>query len=321
MTVPEKKTLATIAIYYVVALIIMTSAHFSPATAELVVYLPIVLSILLLIPVYAWQRNYRKKPELSKEHVKRDKSRVIFWVFALFILAMSIRIPSVLLFSEPYEKTPLIYLLVLTMLLIERTDLVAFGFKTRNLGKSLLYGLAFFVLLNGLASTIMHVSIYIFTNQAPVQSFDFGYSVLTMPFMTFCVAISEEGLFRGYIQTHFHDFSPKKAIVIQAMLFGAWHFVWNLSPFNPLGMAQYVIATFFIGLIFGYFYDKTKNLTPLIFAHGLWNSVPPAIIQSDAAQNFISALVLPNQLMLMFLPFVLSAVVTIVFTKYLVKTV
>ncbi len=314
------KASATIVIYCLIALAIMTSGYFFPAENDLVIYFPIALSILTLIPVYVWQRSYRRKTELSKELIGKDKDRVIFWVFALFTLAMSIRIPSVLLFSQPYEKTPLIYLLILTMLLLEKTDLTVFGFKTKNLGKSLLYGFTFFVLLNASASTIRYVSIYTFTNQMPVQSFDLVSMALSMPFMTFCVGVSEEGLFRGYMQTHLQRFfSSKQSILIQAVLFGVWHFVWNLSPFNPLGMAQYMATTFFIGLVFGYFYFKTKNLAPLIFAHGLWDSVTPSIMQSGAANNFISALGLPSQVIMSLLPFALSALITVIFIKYLVK--
>jgi len=318
----KKTFLTTILIYYAVSLIIVASGYFFPAETELAIYLPILLSILLLIPIYVWQRKYRGKKNLPEEIGEKDAGRALLGVFALFTLAMSIRIPSVLLFSEPYEKIPLIYLLVLTILLVEKIDLEAFGFKTRNLGKSLLYGLVFFICLNGLASAIRYVSIYALNAQTPVQSFDIWSSLLTMPFMTFCVGVSEEGLFRGYIQTHLQNFySSKEAILVQAILFGGWHFVWNLFPFSPLEMAQYVSATFFIGLLFGYFYSKTKNLTPLIFAHGLWNSIPPSIIQSDAAKNFVSALTLPNQIMLMFLPFVISALITVIFTKYLVREV
>lgn len=315
-----EKASVTIVIYCLLALAIMTSGYFSPAGTELIVYFPIALSILLLIPVYVWQKSYRRKTELSKGLLGRDKDTVISQVFVLFTLAMSVRIPSVLLFGEPYEKTPLIYLLVLTILLLEKTDLTAFGFKTKNLRKSLFLGFAFFALLNGLASTIRYVLVYAFTNQMPIQSFDLVLSVSLMPFMTFCVGISEEGLFRGYIQTHLQRFfSSKRAIFIQAALFGVWHFVWNLYPFSPLDMAMYVATTFFIGLLFGYFYSKTKNLIPLIFAHGLWNSLPQSIIQSEAAQSFVSALGLSSQVLMSFLPFVLSALVTVIFIKYYVK--
>ena len=61
-----EKASVTIVIYCLLALAIMTSGYFSPAGTELIVYFPIALSILLLIPVYVWQKSYRRKTELSK---------------------------------------------------------------------------------------------------------------------------------------------------------------------------------------------------------------------------------------------------------------
>lgn len=314
------KITAIIVVYCLLTLSVMASGYFFPAESELAVYFPIALSILLLIPLYEWQRSYRRKSELSKELSVKNRDSTVLWVFVLFTLAMSVRIPSVLLFGEPYEKTPLIYLFVLTILLLEKTDLTAFGFKTKNFGRSLLYGFMFFALFNGLASASSYVLIYAFTNQMPVQSFDLVSFALLMPFMTFCVGIGEEGLFRGYIQTRLQkSFSTKQAIIFQAVLFGVWHFVWNLYPFSPIGMAQYVATTFLIGLVFGYFYSKTGNLVPLIFAHGLWDSVTLSIVQSEAADKFVSALSSSSQVLISFLPFALFALVTAVFVRYFVK--
>ena len=102
--------------------------------------------------------------------------------------------------------------------------------------------------------------------------------------MTFCVGINEEGFFRGYVQTHFEKFySSKQAILIQSILFGVWHFVWDLHPFAPIHMTFYVGSTFLIGLVFGYFYSKTKNLVPLVFAHGLFNSIPQGVVENRLA--------------------------------------
>ena len=131
--------------------------------------------------------------------------------------------------------------------------------------------------------------------------------------MTFCVGISEEGLFRGYVQTHLEKFHMNGAIVFQAMLFGVWHFVWNLSPLDPIGMARYIGFTFFIGLIFGYFYSKSRNLVPLILAHGLWNSVPEGIVAG------VAALETSQQMLIWVLPYLMSAALTFFFVKYVVR--
>jgi membrane protease YdiL (CAAX protease family) len=311
-----------ILVYYAIAETILLAGGFFPTRTESATYIPILLSLLLLIPIYVWQKNYRRKTELSKDILEKDKRKTVFWILALLALALSIRVPSVLIFGEPYEKTPLIYLLLLTILVIEKTDLSAFGFKTENLGKALLYGLTFFVVLSGLALTIQYFLVYGFTGQIPVQSFDIQSSLLTMPFMTLCVGISEEGLFRGYMQTHLEKiYSSKEAILIQAILFGGWHFVWNLYPFDPIGMAQRVVTTFLFGLVFGYFYSKTRNLVPVVLAHGLWDSVPQWVIENQQVMSRFSAFSESIQTVVWILPFILSTMVAVLFVKYFARKV
>jgi len=220
----------------------------------------------------------------------------------------------------PYEKTPLIYLTILTVLIVEQTDVSVFGFKTRNIGKSLLFGFLFFIILDGLASLTFYLLLFGFTNRIPVQSYNVLPFILTMPFMTLCVGISEEGLFRGYMQTHLEKFyTSKQAILIQAVLFGVWHFVWGLNPFDPVYMFSYVSVTFLIGLLFGYFYSKTRNLAPLVFAHGLFDSVPQAIVENQSAFDAFQTISLSFQGLAWILPYIVSAMLTLLFIKYLVK--
>jgi len=313
-------------VFYSVSIIILLSAYLFPTEAGVradvsVSIIPIALSVLLLVPIYVWQRRYRSKTRLTKEISTRDESATLFWLFALFVLAMTLRIPSALLFGKPYEKTPLIYLLILTILIIEGTDLSAFGFKTEGFGKALLYGLAFFAVLSGLTLAVSYGLVHAFTGQIPVQSFDITSSLLSMPFMTLCVGISEEGLFRGYMQTHLERaYTTGTAIFMQALLFGVWHFVWNLTPFSPIDMMWYIANTFFMGLVFGYFYSKTRNLVPLILAHGLWNSIPPWIIEnSDVLAYFYNQAPAEYQILMLILPLTVSAIVTVLFVKYLVR--
>jgi membrane protease YdiL (CAAX protease family) len=200
----------------------------------------------------------------------------------------------VLWFSQPYEKTPLIYLLVLTILAMEETDLSTFGFRTDNMGKSLLQGVALFALLGGAAAAIYYGVIYGIIGEMPIQGFYLAQCLLQIPFMTLCVGISEEGLFRGYMQTHLEKiYGGGKAILFQAVLFGFWHFVWDLTPFSLVGMTYYISQTFFFGLLFGYVYSKTRNLVPVVLAHGLWNSILPAIEETQKAQTASAPWLLP----------------------------
>jgi membrane protease YdiL (CAAX protease family) len=309
-----------ILVYFAIALTILSAEYFFPAENEYAIHFPIFLSVLLLIPIFAWHKSYSKRAYLSDKVNGRTKGTVLLWVFALFILALSVRVPSVLLFNIPYEKTPLIYLVILTMLIVEKKHVSAFGFKTKNMGKSLLSGLLFFVLLDGFAMIFYYALVFIFTNQIPVHSYNLVPLFMTLPFMTLCVGISEEGFFRGYMQTHLEEVYPvRRAIVIQAILFGVWHFVWNLSPFDPFGMLQYVVVTFLIGLLFGYFYSKTRNLAPLVFAHGLFDSVPQGIVENISAFNVFQTISLANQILTFLLPYAVAMISTFLFVKYLAR--
>lgn len=320
-TLASNSIVKVILTYFVVALIIFLSAYPFPRTRALSeVTVPVLLSIFLLIPIYIWQRNYTAREKHSKEINGRNKMAIIFWILILFILALSVRIPSVLLFDMPYEKTTLIYLIILTIVVMEKTDVSAFGFKTQNIGKSLFYGLIFFVVLGGTMLSISYLLVYAFINQTVMESFNIMPFLLAMPFHTLCVGISEEGFFRGYMQTHLEKFyTSKKAIFVQAILFGVWHFVWNLSPFDPLGMAMYVADTFFYGLLYGYFYSKARNLVPLVFAHGLSNSVTQGIITNEAALDALQAIPISNQVLILLLPYAILSMLTFLFIRYLVK--
>ncbi|MGQ9743975.1 MAG: CPBP family intramembrane glutamic endopeptidase [Candidatus Bathycorpusculaceae bacterium] len=311
----REKIATVILAYFAVALVVLLSGYLTFPLGSLV---PIFISLLFLIPLYLWKKNYQKRLELSKE-VNGGEGKVLLWIFALFILALSVRIPSVLIFNMPYEKLPLIYLLTLIIIVIERTDVSAFGFKTQNIGKAILYGIAFYLICGGLSLFNFYLLIYVFTNQMPILSYEILPFLLSMPFQTLLVGVSEEGLFRGYIQTHLQKFYVSKAIFLQAILFGIWHFVWNLSPFNLWSMAQYITITFLIGLIFGYFYSKAKNLAPLILTHGLWNSVPSGIVMSKAALDLLEQASILNQILLWVLPYAIAVTVAFFFIKYFVK--
>jgi membrane protease YdiL (CAAX protease family) len=306
--------LKAILTYFALALIIFISAYlFSTDVAMF-------FSILLLIPILIWQENHPEKEKLSKQVDGRNKGTILFWIFTLFILALFVRIPSALLFGMPYEKTPLIYLTVFTIIAIEKTDISAFGFRTQNIGKAIFHGLIFYAILGGSALLTNYLLIYAFTNQTPVQSYVVAVFILAIPFHTLCVGVSEEGFFRGYVQTHLEKFyGTNKAILIQAVLFGIWHFVWDLNPFNPWGMVQYVAITFFIGLPFGYFYTKTRNLASVVIAHGLWNSVQLGILANQAAFDALQAIPIAIQILIWFLPYAISVIAAILFVKFWVK--
>jgi membrane protease YdiL (CAAX protease family) len=297
----------------------LLSGFLFPSSSELADSVPVVLSVLLLFPVFGWYRNYRRKAGLSQEVNQRARGAVVLWIFALFFLAMTVRFPSVLWFRVPYEKTPLVYLVVLTMVLVEKTKVSAFGLKKEGMGKALLFGLAYFAVFSFFPVLVFNLLTYLSLNQLLIQSCDFSSFLLVMPFMM-CVGVSEESLFRGYVQTHLERFySQRKANLFQGLLFGFWHIVWYVSTPDPLYMAGYVTTTFVIGLFYGYFYSKARNLVPLIITHGLHNSLFRGAKLNQTVVEIIISLPWFSQLLLWLTPFILVGVLAFAFTKYVVR--
>jgi membrane protease YdiL (CAAX protease family) len=312
--------LEVLVVFFAATSVILSSAFLSPGQGEYLNSVPVAVSLLFLVPLYSWYRRQRRNGHLSKEVVVKSKGTVIFWVSIVFILAVATRIPSVLVWGVPYEKTPVILLVVLTIILVEKTEPAAFGFTTRKFGLGLVYGLSFLFLLNGLTTGLTFLLIYASTGQASVQAYNVSSFLFGLPFMTLCVGLSEEGLFRGYIQSHLEkSFTATTAIIGQAILFGAWHFVWNISPLDASAMVQYVTTTAFIGLFFGYFYGKTRNLTPLVLAHGLWDSIGLGIVENPSAFDALRRTASLTQFSVLFFPYLVSGVLTFAFLKYSVR--
>ncbi len=269
----NSRSLITISVYLAVSALIFASDSIQLGDVYDVSVSPAAFSLLLLIPLLLWHNRY-KKQELPPHEGKADGSPFLIEAFTLFLLAMIVRIPIVLLLGMAYEKTAVVYLLVLTVVYIKRRSLGDFGFKSEHLLRALLVGLAYYLVFAVSMFTAFFGLVYLFAGHWVIVSYDPFPALFVFPFMTLCVGVSEEGLFRGFIQTRLAEaYTEKTALLVQALLFGVWHFVWHVSPFNPLGMIAHVSTTFIFGLAFGQFYRKAGNLVPLILAHGLVDTV------------------------------------------------
>ncbi len=80
-------------------------------------------------------------------------------------------------------------------------------------------------------------------------------------FVAFTAGVTEELLFRGYVLTRLSQllkdrFSP---IIISAILFSAMHYSYK--------SIKELIFAFLIGLVYGFYYQKYRNILVLIVAH------------------------------------------------------
>lgn len=110
-----------------------------------------------------------------------------------------------------------------------------------------------------------------------------GELVLGVVYSLVFVALSEEVLFRGYIQSRLNEAFGRPhrffgvnwgwGVIIASLLFGLWHV---LNPFNPF-VGKFALAwqwglwTFFAGLILGYVRERTSSVLASAILHGVIN--------------------------------------------------
>jgi len=76
--------------------------------------------------------------------------------------------------------------------------------------------------------------------------------------------VTEELLFRGVIlRGYLAHYSTRRAILLSAVLFGVFH----LNPWQLPGATA-------VGAIFGWWFVRTRSLTPCLFGHAFFNGIP-----------------------------------------------
>ncbi|MFN8513870.1 MAG: CPBP family intramembrane glutamic endopeptidase [Thermomicrobiales bacterium] len=88
----------------------------------------------------------------------------------------------------------------------------------------------------------------------------------------------EEFLFRGALQTRLRALGgPGWALVIQALVFGAWHLGLGYTNTDHAGLLPALASTIVyqatLGLAFGVIFERTRNLLAPSVAHILVNSL------------------------------------------------
>ena len=127
-----------------------------------------------------------------------------------------------------------------------------------------------------LATKVNELVVYYFPmSQSELDIFDDMVSGGVTSVITLCVLAPfiEEMLFRGlFLRSFLWNYSPAKAIVLSALLFGAAH----------LNVYQFVTASA-LGFLSGWLYFATHSLWPSIFEHALYNGGVMLYYYFDAA--------------------------------------
>ncbi|NWG10464.1 CPBP family intramembrane metalloprotease [Candidatus Bathyarchaeota archaeon] len=259
------RAILNVALAYFIITILIYATTFRTSS-----FLPFLLSTALVVPLFLWYRGV----STSLSSVLNVQKRLVWIeVFVLFLSTLAIRFyVATFAISVPLE-TPLVYLVILTIVLIRGNTLDTYGFKMKSFAKSFLiglaycltYGLPFFVTLSSL--------IFLSTGQIVFSAYNATSALIYLPFMILCVGLSEEGLFRGFMQTRLAKaYSKNTGLLVQAMLFAAWQLPIFILPLSVIGMIVSISQTFAFGLISGLFYKKSGNLIPLILANGFMNT-------------------------------------------------
>jgi membrane protease YdiL (CAAX protease family) len=251
-----------------------------------------------------------------------DEGKVWSWVFGSFLLAMIVRVPMVLYLNMAYEKIAVIYFIALVIVLVFDSKPCVFGLKTEKFAKALGIGLLYYFIFEFTSALSLLILTFYFTGDIVFVSYNPSLFLLFFPYAVLCIGVSEEGLFRGFMQTLLQKiYSVKKAIFVQSVLFGLWHFVWHISPLNLAGITIHMVYTFVVGLLFGYFYSIAENLTPLILMHGLIDSFPLGYVFNQEVINKLKSFSPLSQFLVYALPYTLSITLMFMLTKKLAEKV
>jgi membrane protease YdiL (CAAX protease family) len=227
-------------------------------------------TLILLIPLYLWYRRAGRTEPL-REFQGEPLRHALGLSLLLFLLPMAVRILHNLYFESLDEKIPLTFLVLLTVVLVEGYAPSSFGFGSQKLPRHLALGLFLYVTF-GFITTMGFAGLAIGVN--PFKDYDLPYFLLYLPSQIFAVALAEEALFRGYIQTKMSSvIGPTRAIFLQALLFGLWHIVGWIAPLNLGGMAFHFASGFLFAIVLGAYFRYTRNLTAPVLVHGLTNAV------------------------------------------------
>ncbi|MBI4257547.1 MAG: CPBP family intramembrane metalloprotease [Thaumarchaeota archaeon] len=248
------------------------------------------VSLAALLPLYFWYRQVSGLGRLRSFQLE-SKGQALFLPLILFVLAMSVRASFVVNLGSPLEKIPLIFLIVLTIVLAENYSASSFGFTFQNFGRHLALGVFLFMVRLPLPYLSVLAVLSIVFDVDLVRIFEPIPFLAMLSFQTLAVGLSEEALFRGYMQTKLSSvMSQWRAIIVQAALFGFWHVVWYVAPLRLESVVLSVALSFLFGLLNGVFFRYSRSLIPLVLSHGLWNSFLSGIVLESSAFPGLSSL-------------------------------
>ena len=256
--------------------------------------MPIIWLVIMCFPI-AWIIFNEKKFNLPDEPPARNLKSFIITFTGLFILIIIFRTMIIWKFNGPYEKMSMIFFLLFQILLIEQVSLSHYGLSARapwaDWKKDLKYIGFLMLIVIILLTPIIIIAIFVFSSQiediVPQMIPPNAIILISFPFQTIAVGISEELMFRGYMQENLKEFdknSDKKShfyllILLNTLVFGCFHIPWYIEPGwiippeNIGPMLTRIATTGAFGFFMCLIYEYTGSLRITIIIHGLWNTL------------------------------------------------
>jgi len=170
-------------------------------------------------------------------------SRLFYWVALTYVWLYSVKVEKQNTFI--WEDRPYKFLLYVASIISI--------FIILNLGLTLirnLYSLTHFKQTSDKIAGLVNI---------------FRQNEFLLIFSAFTAAVTEEIIFRGYLQPRLQIIfkTPFLGILISSVLFGLLHYGY--------GTAINMIGPFFIGFVFAFYYWQFRNIKVLIICHFLWD--------------------------------------------------
>lgn len=157
----------------------------------------------------------------------------------------------------------------LAILLGERSGGAAFGFTGHRALRQVLLGAGLALVLQAILRVPM-----IATGRVRVGAGALGALAQSLPTELMTIALSEESLFRGYMQVTLQRRYPWGfATLLISALFGLWHLPATLFVPNLLTLFGVVGFPFAFGLLAGVMFRLTGSIVGPVVAHALYNAV------------------------------------------------
>ncbi|HUX98814.1 MAG TPA: hypothetical protein VMV49_04625, partial [Candidatus Deferrimicrobium sp.] len=114
--------------------------------------LPVLLSFILLIPLYWW---VYKRPRNLEHYEKQDLKSILLIFLLIFIYIMIFRTIILLKYGLPLEKTPMIFFVVLQIIFVEGFYLSDFGFHANKFWRQVAFTFVLLVVIGFLIIAIL----------------------------------------------------------------------------------------------------------------------------------------------------------------------